>query len=1002
MKSEAFLTFTLQCYAKWNKALFDYFFPLGKGDPLLFVDDALLNDIGSKIFSEEEKGDDSWADFFLLHVLFNKEQISDFVKDFRVCYKGDIRSWNSVVAYLLDEEKKIDGIPSYFAVICSIMYVAQKEGAVHEQMNDFARKYFENDTTTLATKIHDLFTQLNRDCPSFNHRRMVSHREPTTKVNISRIKYHLVLKKKEKNDFIDFIEVNNLKWENGTYKDFADSYLLPSLAKAKKNNLIDKIKKEENNPYFKNLLTLPNLKFGKPATSENIRQERTVYWRYELMFDFNTGDPIFIMTTGDALGGITFEGNKFKYNPNSSDVSDPLGENVLLQTIEDFNYSISGNHYSLKNIANSKKFYFESASQDYFHQVAEVIPGKHYLQFVPQKKRGQNACPEGWNTVTDFSVPGFDIYETNCYQGKEVSVDIKKDKVTDRFGFYRIGSYCRISLLADEQLWWDPNVLGSHSEIIETFSGIDGYTYFRLNKNEGTRCVSGSVSVKTSDKKYVLMSESVYFEPKWDVTSQKYNIDGWGNTIQNTTQRTSTVNVGYATAHIQPLLKKTDHTDILLNLLCELADENGCVNELGMKNALNFVLQFHGITDPNDHNRRKLIYALRRLGYIIGDKDPSTGKYINQLVAPFVEKTLYYALSRPVLSNLYIIKGVYSDKELEDFKNLNNIRALYYKRPYEKRIGNLRTPGYCAEIDSPEYKCLPDLVLFEGGQNVRKWNCIQSPYAYILLSNIGDMKQFASKFLKGSGDIYSGRHGKLPEMIDDDYHKEVLCFKDQLGQIRISKNYCDSCSQLFLPIPKHLARVYCENEKNYPVCIINQGQSTDVSFLHKMGIPRVLDMALCDLNLGLPDEHKVFVIDHQKSNLPIKVSVKGGCIPYSDIKTYHNIKSEDWLKRLSSSNTSSRYAPYSESSIKRWKMYLDKHRIIVTHNDVICAYSEYGKVYIFDNKTQAYVKVNEERSVNELFSDMLKSYSNIQNWNIENASVMPPTTVKGLIRMDII
>ena len=998
MKSESFSTYTMQCYAKWNKALFEYFFPQRKEDPLLFVDDALLNEIGSKQFSEDEKDDNSWAEFFLLYVLFNKEQIEDFTEDFHVRYRGDIRSWNSMVAYLLNDEKKIDDIPSYFAIICAIMYVAQKKGAVHEQMNEFARNYFENNTTKLATRIHDLFTQLNKDCPSFNHQRMVSHRTLSIKVNISRIKYHLVLKKKEKDDFIDFIEVNNLKWEDGTYKDFADSYLLPSLAKAGKKNLIDKVKIEENNPYFKNLLTLPNLQFGKPATSENKRQVRTVYWRYELYFDFNTEDPVFIMTTGDALGGITFDGNNFKHDPNSCEVADPLGYNVSLQTIVDFNYNIKGNLYSLKNIASSKKFYFESASQNYFHQVPEVIPGKHYLQFVPQKKRGLNVCPEGWNTVTNYSVPGFDIYETHCYQGKEVSVDIKKDKVTDRFGFYRIGSYCRITLQADEQLWWEPNVVGSPSEKIETFFGADGYTYFRLNINEGSLCINGSVSVKSSDEKYVLMSESVYFKPRWNIASQKYYIDGWGNTVLNALPISNTT-IGNATASKQLSYTKTDHTDILLNLLCELADENGCVNEIGIKNTLNFVLQFYGITDPDDHNRRKLIYALRRLGYIIGDKDPSTGKYVNQLVAPFVEKTLYKLT--PVSANLYLIKGVYSDQELKDFMCQNNIRTAMYKRPYENSPGNLSTPGYCAEIDSPEYKCLPDLVFIEGGQNIKKWNCIQSPYAYTLLSNIGDMRQFATRFLKDTGDIYDGNHGKLPEMIKDAYHKEVICFTDKSGQIRTLKNYYDSNSQLFLPIPKHLARAYCENEKNFPICIINEGQSTDVSFLHKMGIPRVLDMALCDLNLGLPDEHKVFVIDHQKSNLPIKKSANGESIPYSDIKTYHNIASIDWLRKISSNNTSPQYTPYPNSAVSKWKMYLDKDkfRIIVTHNDVICAYSEKGNVYFIDNNNTI-VRITDNRSVNELLSEMLKSYSNA--WNTKPASVTLPTTIVGLTKMDII
>lgn len=999
MKAETFSTYTMQYYAKWNKALFEYFFPQRNENPLLFVDDALLDEKGSTIFSEEEKGENSWTDFFLRYVLFNEDRITDFKKDFHIVDGRVASTWNSIVAYLISEEPQIDSIPSYFAMICAIMYVAQKEGAAHEQMNEYARKYFEDDTTTLATRIHDLFTRLNKDCPSFDHQRMVSLRELSTRVNISRIKYHLVLKKKDRDDFIDFIEVNNLKWEEGTYKDFADSYLLPALAEAGKRELIDKVKIEENNPYFKNLLTLPNLHFGKPATSENKRQVRTVYWRYELSFDFNTGEPVFIMTTGDALGGITFDGEKFNYDSNSSEISDPLGYDVLLQAIGEFKYRIGDNHYSLKNIASSKTFYFESASQDYFHQAAEVIPGKHYLQFVPKKKRGQNVCPEGWEPVTDFSVSVFDIYETHCYQGKEVSVDIKKDKVTDQFCFYRIGSYCRILLYEDEQVWWEPNVLGSHSEKIETFSGADGYTYFRLNTNKGTLCISGSVSVKSKDQKYILMNESVYFKPRWDIKTQRYHIDGWGNTVLNALPTCNTA-VGDATASQQLSYTPADHRDILLNLLCELADENGCVNEIGMKNALNFVLQFHGITDPNDHNRRKLIYALRRLGYIIGDKDPLTGKYVNQLVTPFVEKTLYHALLRPVSANLYLIKGVYSDKELEDFKRQNNIRILQYKRPYENSRGNLQTPGYCAEKESPEYKCLPDLVLFEGGQNIQKWNCIQSPYAYTLLANIGDMKQFASKFLNGTGDVYYGIHGVLPEMITDAYHTEVLCYKDTSDQPRTLKNYYDPNSQLYLSIPKHLARVYCENEKNLPVCIIDQGLSTDVSFLHKMGIPRVLDMALCDLNLGLPDEHKVFVMDHLTTKLPAKQSEKGGVLPYSDIKTYHNIASVDWLSKISNKNKTPEYTPYSLTS--NWKMYFDKQRIIVTHKNVVFAYSEYGKVYIFDNTTQTYVRVKEERSVNALLSEMLTSYSNIQTWKVEKASVMPPTTVEGLIKMDII
>lgn len=378
MISVNFNTYTMQCYAQWNKALYEHFFPLGQEDPLLFVDDALIEDLGSKTFSEGEKEEYSWTEFFLLYVLFNKDQIGDFKNDYQIEDGRIASTWNSFVTYLLSDAPKIDGIPSYFAIICAIMYVAQRVGADHSEMKSVVKEYLETENLTFAERVDELFTRLHKDCPTFNHQRMVSLRTLSTRVNISRIKYHLVLNKEEKDEFIDFIEVNNLKWDGGTYKEFADCYLLPSLAAAKKKDFINKVKKEENNPYFKNLLTLPNLQFGKNTSSNNQRQERSVYWRYELKFDFNTGEPVFIMTTGDFLGGITFDGNKFKYDSNSSEIADPLGNDVLLQVIKDYKYSIGNNHYVLKNIASGKSFYFESAAQDYFHQVAEITPGKHY------------------------------------------------------------------------------------------------------------------------------------------------------------------------------------------------------------------------------------------------------------------------------------------------------------------------------------------------------------------------------------------------------------------------------------------------------------------------------------------------------------------------------------------------------------------------------------------------------------------------------------------------
>ena len=358
---------TMKNYAVWNDALFNYFFPTGNENPILHIDDNILKDVSvATCFT----GVSDWGDHFLSSVLFNSDKINDFRRDYSINDGRQANTWTSFVNYLLENDLKIDETPSYFAVICAIMYVAQRRGAVHEKMKEETEKYLNYRPAQFAEFVDALFTQLNKDCPSFEHKRRVTLREPIKRFHISRIKFHLVLSKKDKDDFIDFIEINDLKWESGTYKEFADTYLLPALGRGNKDSLIDKIKKEENNTYFKSLLTQPNLQFGKQPQGANERQCKDVFWRYEFGFDFNTGDPVFLMTSGDVLEGIYYdkESGTFSYDNNCTDISDPLAKNVSLRTINDYNYIHNGKHYCLKNISSKNVFFFEKAGRDYFIQ----------------------------------------------------------------------------------------------------------------------------------------------------------------------------------------------------------------------------------------------------------------------------------------------------------------------------------------------------------------------------------------------------------------------------------------------------------------------------------------------------------------------------------------------------------------------------------------------------------------------------------------------------------
>ena len=236
-------------------------------------------------------------------------------------------------------------------------------------------------------------------------------------------------------------------------------------------------------------------------------------------------------------------------------------------------------------------------------------------------------------------------------------------------------------------------------------------------------------------------------------------------------------------------------------------------------------------------------------------------------------------------------------------------------------------------------------------------------------------------------------------MVMDDYNHEILC-KNHDGCPRTHKYYWNRATGTYYPIPKHLARVYCENEKNLPVCVVRNGATADVAFVDKMGIPRVLDMAFCDLNLGLPDEHDAFVINHKISGLPIKHTANGEDIPLTHIKKYKNITLTSWLQKLSANRQNCKRS--CVNYIHRWQMYIDhqnrKKVIILTHNRVISAFSVNNEVFI--EKQGVFYQVDEpNRSVNELLSIIITTYDNL-NTNLNTAT--PPQSVVGLQSIDII
>ena len=274
-------------YCEWNSALWRYFFPSKEENAILYIDETVLTQVAEINHIKHEEGQD-WTHQFLSCTLLSGDDFESF-KLFWEDRTGDrktlipsARTWNSLVERLMT--LKADKYPAYFAMLCAIMLLASLQGANHTRIKEKAREYLGEDyDSNPGMLIEPLLQQLHADHPCFNPDRMICGSQR----HMSRIKYHLVLKKSMREYFVDFLEVNNLHWQYESYSFFVNNILIPALEKAGKNDLTRIIIKEENIPYVKNILR-GKLNFGKKFSKcGNDIQDKIAKWGYELYFDFD-------------------------------------------------------------------------------------------------------------------------------------------------------------------------------------------------------------------------------------------------------------------------------------------------------------------------------------------------------------------------------------------------------------------------------------------------------------------------------------------------------------------------------------------------------------------------------------------------------------------------------------------------------------------------------------------------------------------------------------------
>ena len=122
-------------YSKWNKVLWEHFFSTKEANPVLYIDNDLLDGLGKK---NGLLKDESVESAFLRNTLISPDQIINFRREMRACAvwdvnkDGEIKKWSDIVNVLM--KYKRNEVPAYFAMLCAILYLASTQGADHTKM----------------------------------------------------------------------------------------------------------------------------------------------------------------------------------------------------------------------------------------------------------------------------------------------------------------------------------------------------------------------------------------------------------------------------------------------------------------------------------------------------------------------------------------------------------------------------------------------------------------------------------------------------------------------------------------------------------------------------------------------------------------------------------------------------------------------------------------------------------------------------------------------------
>ena len=263
-----------------------------------------------------------------------------------------------------------------------------------------------------------------------------------------------------------------------------------------------------------------------------------------------------------------------------------------------------------------------------------------------------------------------------------------------------------------------------------------------------------------------------------------------------------------------------------------------------------------------------------------------------------------------------------------------------------------------------------------------------------------DMGSFSDHYrIQDRGDIDPTIQPRpVPFIIKDNYGEDVLYTMRGANYIK-HKTFQNAMGSMEL-IPKHLMRAYCQNENDQPVCIFEMqraiGRGTDqdqniifstITFASGMARPQILDIALCDLNLGLPTSEYLFIVNQDTVGIPSNYSFLEGRSYSTDATPVGHRFLKQAIEKLSNrtidhfSHSSAilvcvnrdqlirRNMPFSMKLINNSNDF--SFSLILNHGDQTIAFSYRRTVYAYNPNTQRYYEIIGDCSINQKLSNII-------------------------------